>query len=31
VTPLVYLLLGRVKIYGYSLAVFAYALPHIVL
>src|SRR5215475_252933 len=31
VTPLVYLLLGRVNIYGYSLAVFAYALPHIVL
>lgn len=31
VTPLVYLLLGMVNIYGYSLAVFAYALPHIVL
>ena len=30
-TPLVYLLLGMVNIYGYSLAVFAYALPHIVL
>jgi cellulose synthase (UDP-forming) len=29
--PLVYLLLGRVNIYGYSLAVFAYAFPHIVL
>ena len=29
--PLVYLLLGMVNIYGYSLAVFAYALPHIVL
>ena len=29
--PLVYLLLGMVNIYGYSLAVFSYALPHIVL
>src|SRR5262249_632574 len=29
--PLVYLLLGMVNIYGYSLAVFAYALPHIVI
>jgi len=29
--PLVYLLFGMVNIYGYSLAVFAYALPHIVL
>jgi cellulose synthase (UDP-forming) len=29
--PLVYLLLGRVNIYGHSLAMFAYALPHIVL
>src|SRR5262245_20830610 len=29
--PLVYLLLGMVNIYGHSLAVFAYALPHIVL
>lgn len=29
--PLVYLLFGRVNIYGYSLAVFAYAFPHIVL
>ena len=29
--PLTYLLLGMVNIYGYSLAVFAYALPHIVL
>src|SRR5499427_7146684 len=29
--PLVYLLLGMVNIYGYSLAVFAYAFPHIVL
>src|SRR5262249_16427871 len=29
--PLAYLLLGRVNIYGYSLAVFAYAFPHIVL
>ena len=29
--PLVYLFFGRVNIYGYSLAVFAYALPHIVL
>ena len=31
VIPLVYLLFGMVNIYGYSLAVFAYALPHIVL
>ena len=31
VVPLVYLLFGFVNIYGYSLAVFAYALPHIVL
>ena len=31
VVPLVYLLFGIVNIYGYSLAVFAYALPHIVL
>ena len=31
VMPLVYLLFGVVNIYGYSLAVFAYALPHIVL
>lgn len=30
VIPLVYLLFGMVNIYGYSLAVFAYALPHIV-
>jgi cellulose synthase (UDP-forming) len=29
--PLTYLLLGMVNIYGYSLAVFAYALPHLVL
>jgi cellulose synthase (UDP-forming) len=29
--PLVYLLFGMVNIYGYSLAVFAYALPHIIL
>ena len=29
--PLVYLLFGMVNIYGYSLAVVAYALPHIVL
>jgi len=29
--PLVYLLLGMVNIYGHSLAMFAYALPHIVL
>jgi cellulose synthase (UDP-forming) len=29
--PLLYLLFGMVNIYGYSLAVFAYALPHIVL
>ena len=29
--PLVYLLFGMVNIYGYSLAVFAYALPHLVL
>lgn len=29
--PLVYLLFGMVNIYGYSLAIFAYALPHIVL
>jgi cellulose synthase (UDP-forming) len=29
--PLVYLLLGMVNIYGYAWAVFAYALPHIVL
>jgi cellulose synthase (UDP-forming)/cellulose synthase operon protein B len=29
--PLVYLLFGVVNIYGYSLAVFAFALPHIVL
>ena len=29
--PLTYLLLGMVNIYGYSLAVLAYALPHIVL
>src|SRR3989475_3332287 len=29
--PLVYLLFGMVNIYGYSLAVFVYALPHIVL
>lgn len=29
--PLVYLLLGMVNIYGYSLAVFAYAMPHLVL
>jgi cellulose synthase (UDP-forming) len=29
--PLVYLGLGRVNIYGYSLAVVAYALPHIIL
>ena len=29
--PLTYLLFGIVNIYGYSLAVFAYALPHIVL
>jgi len=29
--PVVYLLFGMVNIYGYSLAVFAYALPHIVL
>jgi cellulose synthase (UDP-forming) len=29
--PLVYLLFGVVNIYGYSLAVFAYALPHILL
>ncbi len=29
--PLVYLLLGMVNIYGHSLAIFAYALPHIVL
>jgi cellulose synthase (UDP-forming) len=29
--PLVYLLFGMVNIYGYSLAVFAYALPHVVL
>jgi cellulose synthase (UDP-forming)/cellulose synthase operon protein B len=31
IVPLVYLLFGMVNIYGYSLAVFAYALPHIVL
>ena len=31
VIPLVYLMFGVVNIYGYSLAVFAYALPHIVL
>src|SRR5438445_702438 len=31
VIPLVYLLFGMVNIYGHSLAVFAYALPHIVL
>jgi len=31
VMPLVYLFFGMVNIYGYSLAVFAYALPHIVL
>jgi len=31
VIPLVYLLFGMVNIYGYSFAVFAYALPHIVL
>jgi len=31
VIPLVYLLFGMVNIYGYSLAVFAYALPHIVI
>src|SRR5437667_212411 len=31
VIPLVYLLFGMVNSYGYSLAVFAYALPHIVL
>src|SRR5262249_30579761 len=29
--PLTYLLLGMVNIYGYSLNVFAYALPHLVL
>jgi cellulose synthase (UDP-forming) len=29
--PLLYLLFGMVNIYGYSLAIFAYALPHIVL
>jgi cellulose synthase (UDP-forming) len=29
--PLTYLLFGMVNIYGYSLAVFAYALPHLVL
>lgn len=29
--PLVYLLFGIVNIYGYSLAVFAYALPHLAL
>lgn len=29
--PLIYLLLGMTNIYGYSLAVSAYALPHIVL
>ena len=29
--PLVYLIFGRVNIYGYSLAVFAYAFPHIAL
>jgi cellulose synthase (UDP-forming) len=29
--PVVYLLFGKVNIYGYSLAIFAYALPHIVL
>src|SRR5439155_25248787 len=31
VIPLVYLLFGMVNIYGYSLAVLAYALPHILL
>ena len=31
VMPLSYLLFGMVNIYGYSLAVFAYALPHILL
>lgn len=31
VMPLVYLFFGMVNIYGYSFAVFAYALPHIVL
>lgn len=29
--PLVYLVLGKVNIYGYSLALLAYALPHIIL
>ena len=29
--PLIYLFFGMVNIYGYSLAIFAYALPHIVL
>ena len=29
--PLTYLLFGMVNIYGYSLAVFAYALPHVLL
>ena len=31
VMPLAYLFFGMVNIYGYSLAVFAYALPHVVL
>ncbi|MGH9628566.1 MAG: UDP-forming cellulose synthase catalytic subunit [Bryobacteraceae bacterium] len=29
--PLVYLLLGRSNIYGYAVAIFAYALPHLAL
>src|SRR5215813_7405256 len=31
IIPLTYLLFGMVNIYGYSLSIFAYALPHIVL